>query len=106
MRENNKTGIVIIIGILLVGITAAVILLGRGSEPEEVVNQPEVIEEVAVEETEIPATVSVQEPEATQAEAAAEQVIPTAKAGLEASDPASVSLANGNIQLVEAFAFW
>ena len=31
---------------------------------------------------------------------------PTARPGMEASDPASVALASGGYQLVEFFAFW
>jgi hypothetical protein len=34
------------------------------------------------------------------------QARPTPRPGLEASDPATVSLASGKVQLVEFFAFW
>lgn len=41
-----------------------------------------------------------------QAPAEPAQILPTPRSGLEASDPDSVELASGSLQLVEAFAFW
>jgi len=32
--------------------------------------------------------------------------LPTARTGLEATDPGTVNLKSGSLQLVEAFAFW
>jgi hypothetical protein len=33
-------------------------------------------------------------------------ILPTPRSELESTDPASVNLASGNIQLIELFAFW
>ena len=54
----------------------------------------------------LPATPSQAAPEATKEQAAGEDKIPTARIGLQATDPEIVSLASGEIQLVEFFAFW
>ena len=35
-----------------------------------------------------------------------EPVVPTLRTDLEATDPSSVNLLSGGVQLVEAFAFW
>lgn len=34
------------------------------------------------------------------------EVVPTARVGLQGTDPGTVNLASGDIQLVEFFAFW
>ena len=106
MRNNNKTLIVIIVAILLVGITVVVVGLGRNDGPEQVVTNPAEVDEVSVEYTEITATEVDQPAEAANAEVTEAPVLPTARAGLESTDPATVNLNTGEIQLVEAFAFW
>jgi len=40
------------------------------------------------------------------AQGANQETKPTARAGLQATDPETVSLGSGDIQLVEFFAFW
>jgi len=91
---------------LLVGI-AVVFILARGTKnSERVSNQPAVIEEIALVDTEIPATDVQQEADPAQAEVEDIHVVPTPRTGLESTDPATVNLASGEIQFVEVFAFW
>ena len=104
MIKNKKRLIVAIVATLLVGIV--LVGLGRNNALEEVVTDPTVADEISAENTDIPATEADQATEATQAEITEAPVIPTARAGLESTNPATVNLNLGEIQLVEAFAFW
>ncbi len=106
MIKNSKTMIVALVATLLVGITVVVVGLGRNNALKEFATDPTVADEVSTEITVIPATEADQATEATQAEITEAPVIPTARAGLESTDPATVNLNSGEIQLVEAFAFW
>jgi len=45
-------------------------------------------------------------PEATEISSEVEEIKPTPRTSLEASDPADFMLASGQYQLVELFAFW
>ena len=106
MRENNKKLIIIIGAILLVGITVVWVTLAGSNSSEEIVTNPTVAEKVSMENTEIPATQTEQTVDAALDEDTEVSVIPTVRAGLESTDPSTVNLNSGDIQLVEAFAFW
>ena len=106
MREKNKILLVSVIAILVVGIAVVFVFTGGRNDSERAVTQPAVVEEVAVVDTEITATEAQQSADPTQSEDVEEQIIPTPRTGLESTDPATVSLATGEIQLIEAFAFW
>lgn len=105
MRENNKILIVIIMAVLLVGITVVFVVFPRSKGSEKVVTHPVMAEEVIVSDTEMPATKVQDTAEPTQSEVG-KQINPTLRADLESTDPATVNLASGEIQLVEVFAFW
>jgi len=98
----------VIIGLVLVVLIAGVLIVFLGgsnnTEGSDILSAPELITEDItsniVQDTAVdvaaPATVTVQ----------SEQVVPTPRTGLEATDPGSVNLLTGNVQFVEAFAFW
>lgn len=104
--EDNR---IVIAGVVIAALIAGVSLVFLGGRNDagvsDIVSVPEVITEGegisdVIQETtavvSVPATVTVQ----------SEQVIPTPRTGLEATDPGSVNLLSGNVQFVEAFAFW
>ncbi len=104
MKEKRILITSLVIIVLIAG-TLTLFLGGRNDAGgSNIVSVPDVItvEETSVVVQEstadvaIPATVTIQ----------SEKVIPTPRAGLEATDPSSVNLLSGNVQLVEAFAFW
>jgi hypothetical protein len=107
MRDNNKLMIGMIGALILFVIVTLFIVIPRGRNSNisnRVVDQPTDISEV-VDITEQVIDVQ-QSADPTQSEIGEEQIIPTPRTGLESTDPASVNLASGEIQLVEAFAFW
>jgi len=105
MRENKRILIVIILAVLLIVAALTFVIMGR-SEIQAQINSPEIVEEIAAVDTVIPTVENMQEAETPQAENEETQVEPTPRAGLEATDPATVNLASGDIQLIEVFAFW
>lgn len=105
MKENNKILIVLFTIILLVGI-AAIFIVGGNKDSKLAIAQTEVVKEVTAADTEMPAADDQPEVDPTQAEVVEEQILPTPRTGLSSTDPATVNLASGEIQLVEAFAFW
>ena len=106
MKENNKLLIIIVAFVLVAGIAVVFLLTTGNKESERVVDQPALVEEATAVDTEIPATEAQQSVDPTQSEVAEDQILPTPRAGLESTDPATVSLATGEIQFVEVFAFW
>lgn len=106
MRENNKILLVSVIAVLLIGVAVVVFVTRGNNDSRSVVTQPAVVEEVAVADPELESTEVQQTIEPTQSEVVEEQIVPTPRTGLESTDPATVNLATGEIQLIEAFAFW
>ena len=98
-------------------ITAAALVLGSGCGPGAQVNQPP--EDIST-ATQQPAVESTEEEAAITEDASAPTLTvipentptseqtsrPTARVGLQATDPETVRLGSGDIQLVEFFAFW
>lgn len=105
MREKNKILIILVTVILLAG-SAVVFIVGGNEDSEQAIVQPEVVEEVAAVDTEMPAADDQHAADPSKAEVVEEQILPTPRTGLESTDPATVSLASGEIQLIEVFAFW
>lgn len=105
MRENKKNLLILIVAMLLVAAVFFVVI-GRNKDPNEIVIQPQVNEEVAVFDTPGPATEIEQAADPTQTVTVEDQIPPTPRTGLESTDPATVNLASGDIQLIEVFAFW
>lgn len=106
MRKNNKILILLIVVLLLAGVVFGYIFTGRNAGPDQIVDLVDPTVDVQVPATDIPATEIQAASEPTQAEVVEEQVVPTPRSGLQATDPSTVNLASGQIQLVEAFAFW
>ncbi len=106
MRKNNKILTLIIVALLLAGVVFVYIVTGRSDGTEQIVDRSDPTVAVQIANTEIPATDIQAAGEPTQAEVMEEQVVPTPRVGLQSTDPSTVNLASGQIQLVEVFAFW
>ena len=105
MRKNNKILIVLITIVLLVGIVV-VFIVGENKDSGQAINQPEAVEKIAAADTEMQAADDQQVADPTQTKVEENQILPTPRTSLESTDPATVSLASGEIQLIEIFAFW
>ena len=111
MKDNRKI-LILIVGLLLIFLIAAIFIVGnRGSAVKEAISEP--VTEVSTVEsldtgnsnaTEI--SVSEETPETAESTPEVAVVVPTPRTGLESTDPASVNLTSGSLQLVEVFAFW
>ncbi len=111
MKDNRKI-LILVVGGLLIFVIAAIFVVGNRKQVVEVITPDPITEASSIESSDTgdsgasdgSASEAAPEPaEATQEIAAA---VPTVRAGLESTDPASVNLISGNIQLVEVFAFW
>jgi flagellar basal body-associated protein FliL len=107
MEVQMKDNRIIVVGVIVLVLIVGVVIVfvggkGPGSEvvivPTESVVQADVSQAQEQPPTEIAESV---DPTAT-----AEINTPAPKTELSATDPSSVNLTSGDIQLVEAFAFW
>jgi flagellar basal body-associated protein FliL len=106
MRDKNKIISVLLIALLLIGIAVVFVVTGRSERTEQITDQSAQVEEIVNADTEVP-IIEVQEAaEITQETVVEAQTPPTPRVGLESTDPATVNLASGQLQLVEVFAFW
>jgi len=111
MKDNRKI-LILIIGVFLIFVITAIYIVGNRGSTGEVASSGIVTEESSGEssDTEISDTGDIAASEAAPETAISTKevvtVIPTVRAGLESTDPASVNLTSGDIQLVEIFAFW
>jgi flagellar basal body-associated protein FliL len=111
VKDNRK--IFILIGVMVFAIVLSAIFMVNIRGPE--------VKEQSIEETTEASSVGDFTPENTEVaevssvEATSESpkdnqdagaAVPTARAGLESTNPATVKLASGDIQLIELFAFW
>lgn len=111
MKDNRKI-LILIVGVLLIFVTAAIFVVGnRGSAGNEETSEPvteistvESLDTGSSDASEVSA--SEETPETAESTQEVAAVIPTPRTGLESTDPASVNLTSGSIQLVEVFAFW
>jgi len=106
MKEKNKIIGVFIVALLIIGIAVVFVVTGRNETTEQVTDQSAQVEEIALTDTEIPATEIKEVAEPTEKAVVEELAPPAPKVGLESTDPATVNLASGQLQLVEVFAFW
>jgi len=106
MKEKNKIIGILLIALLLVGIAIVFVITGRSEKPEQITESTIQVDEVALADTEVPATEIQEAAEVTEEAVVEEQAPPAQRTGLESTDPATVNLASGQLQLVEAFAFW
>ncbi|MEE8356072.1 MAG: hypothetical protein V3R33_02080 [Anaerolineales bacterium] len=111
MKDNRKI-LLLIVGGLLIFVIAAIFVVSNRKQVVEVITPDPITEASSIENSDTggsdasdgSASEAAPEPaEDTQEIAAA---VTTVRAGLESTDPASVNLISGNIQLVEVFAFW
>lgn len=106
---KKHTRLIGVISILLVfGLSACVGNTGeQPAAPQENI-QPTDTEAVIPTETNEPSQelTATTEKESSQPEETESEEKPTARVGLQATDPETVKLASGEIQLVEFFAFW
>ena len=105
MREKNRI-LIILIAILILVVAVVYVVVGRKNDSEQVMEQPVTEDEGALVEPTLLATDVEQMADPTQTEVIEDQIPPTPRAGLESTDPATVNLASGDIQLIEVFAFW
>ena len=111
MRDNRK--ITILIGAVVIIIVLSVVFLISRRDP--------VVEELAINtatekssvEDFVPENKETIETSPNEGKSASTENVqgvvaaaPTARAGLESTNPATVKLASGDIQLIELFAFW
>ena len=106
MRKNNKLITLLVVAVLLAGTIFVYILNSKPDESELIVEQSTQVNEIVLADTEVPVDEIQESAEPTPEAVVEEQVPPTPRAGLESTDPATVNLASGELQLVEAFAFW
>jgi hypothetical protein len=105
--KNYQFLIFILIGVVLIG--GASMLLRPGGGEEIIENEiDEIIETETLAESPTAAGQVIESPtmESTLENTAEAAIPPTPRLGLESTDPASVELASGKLQLVEIFAFW
>ena len=109
MSDNRNMIVVGLVVILLIGIAGVFIFGSRQGSQEELtatVASEVKSNEVVVTEEVTQATSAVENTPETAEVAVEESILPTPRTSLESTDPAVVSLASGEIQLVEFFAFW
>jgi len=106
MRDKNKIMSVLLIALLLIGIAVVFVVTGRNERTEQITDQSAQVEEIVNADTEVPINEVQEAAESTEEAVIEEQAPPAPRAGLESTDPATVNLASGQLQLVEVFAFW
>ena len=113
--ENRKILIWVVVGVILVGGIAYIAWpeksQGIVEAPMDDTQEPDMTEQVIVEASPTsgePASDGVTESESSNSEgtAATDAPAPTPRQELVNTDPNTVNLASGDLQLVELFAFW
>jgi hypothetical protein len=105
--KNSRWLLFIIVGVLVIGGASYLLWPGGETSPEEldVVEKtmlPTEIVEIATESVVVNETID----EEVIISTATQAIQPTPKTDLESTDPESVILASGDIQLIWLFAFW
>jgi len=104
MKDNR----IILVGIVAVLVIAGVVIVffgGRSSSGDQnIVSATDIITVAETDSTSQGSSTEVVEVNTSTSEP--EQVVLTPKTELEATDPSTVNLVSGNVQFVEAFAFW
>ena len=109
--RDNRTTIIVILGVLVIfGVAVFVVFSGNKTNATEQTAQFD--KEMAAADTQvtdetITEVISTEDTSVEENVPTAEEVImPTVKKDLEATDPGTVNLASGDVQLIEFFAFW
>ena len=110
MKDNRITIALVLAVLVIFGITAFVVLGDNQADPKEFTNT-DVMEEVAKDSVQPEATKEVEievvdQSSETSAPVVEDVILPTVRASLESTNPAAVTLASGDLQLIEFFAFW
>ena len=107
MRYEKKLKKTMIAGILLVSLSGVLAACSPAVPNQNEAAQP-IFTEVPAASMETPESevAQAEEAEPTAVPESPASAVPTARAGLESTDPATVNLASGQLQLVEVFAFW
>jgi len=111
MKDNRKI-FLLIVGGLLIFVIVAIFVVGNRRQASEIITPEPVTEASSTESSDTgdsgasDGSASEATPEPAEATREIVATVPTVRAGLESTDPASVNLISGNIQLVEVFAFW
>ena len=109
--KDNRITIAILLAVLVVVVIMAFVVFGDKETVSEQNGVP-AIAEVQLEDTTVPVETGIIETEEvtqdseTAVPAVENIVLPTVRTGLESTNPASVNLASGDLQLIEFFAFW
>jgi len=109
--KDSRITIAIILAVLVVGGITTFVVLGN-KDPVSEENEIPAIAEVQLKDTAVPVATKIVETEEIAQDSettvpAVENVdLPTVRSGLESTNPASVNLASGDLQLIEFFAFW
>lgn len=105
MKRSTYIGGIMML-VLLFGFTACISAVGNPSSSQDniVPTDTDVMEPTKSSKKENPTTQPATEENSVKEEAT--QKTPTARVGLQATNPETVVLASGEIQLVEFFAFW
>ena len=110
MKDNRITIVITLAAMVIVGVTACGVS-GNKKTPSVDYTISVVAEEVSKDTLVQEEANIVENEEMSQSSEAADPaadkiVLPTVRAGLESTNPASVTLASGELQLIEFFAFW
>jgi hypothetical protein len=108
MMKKNKLGIGVVVGIVLIGVVGYLVwpkadLPAVDLEGDVVISDPTIVVEVPTDTASV-----IEEPTKAAAteESPTEVVVPTPRSEMAGTDPSTVNLASGKLQLVEIFAFW
>ncbi len=111
MRDSRK--ILIMIGAAVFIIVLSVVLVVSSRDPVvkelavDLAAETSTVEDFGPEKPETIDILNAEEaPGSTEAAQDVVTAVPTARAGLESTNPETVKLASGDIQFVELFAFW
>lgn len=106
--KNNKWLIVIIVGVVIVGGGLYLLLPGNQAAPSEndMAGETGPTDVISESPTETAQVTEVQTAEENIESVSTQAIPPTPRTELESTDPTSVNLASGKLQLVELFAFW
>ena len=111
MRDNRKITILIGVSVFIIGLSVVLVFSSRDPVVKEltidVATETSTVEGFGPENTETKDILTVEvTPEPTEAAQVVVAGVPTARAGLESTNPDQVKLSSGDIQLIELFAFW
>ena len=110
MKDNQKLIVVLRAVVLIIGVISVFVFNGnrgeKAGDADVVVTEGNTSEVIETEEPKTGSVPTLEVVQETAEDVTEESLVPTPRAGLESTDPSVVSLASGEIQLVEFFAYW